>query len=244
MQKLKLLLFCLLLTPTMVAQNPDAKLVEDAKNGNPEAQNNLGLFYINNGNQKEALHWWELSAKQDYVMAKANLGESYFRNKDYATALKWLIPAANGGSSNAAYRLAICYRNGFGIDKNIHEALKWSTTAAKAGQKSAYLFTGSIYEREFDDAENAAIWYKRAADNGDAQALNWLGAESMKSGDTDTGFSYFMQAAKKGLPQAQFNVGVAYYNNEDYDAAKVWLDKAAKQGYAKAIEMLKSEKFQ
>lgn len=53
----------------------------------------------------------------------------------------------------------------------------------------------------------------------------------------------YQKAAEQGLAQAQFNLGVCYYNGEgvarDRTAAKRWLQRAADQGYEKAKEVMR-----
>ena len=48
----------------------------------------------------------------------------------------------------------------------------------------------------------------------------------------------FTEAAKQGLPDAQFNLGNMYENGQgvkqDYSKAREWYEKAAKQGHARA----------
>ncbi len=244
MRKCMLLFIWFLAYIPCMAQVPDSKVLDKAKQGDAIAQNDLGVFYISNGEEAQALYWWEQAANQNYAKAQANLGEFYCIKKDYATGLKWIVPAANRGSKNAMHRLALCYLNGTGIDKSIQKALKWSRKSAEAGMKEAYILTSVIYEKHYNDKENAKIWYKRAADNGDVQALNWLGTEEMKVGNTDVGLQYFMKAANKGFAQSQYNVGIYYFNTHEYEAAKIWLEKAAKQGYTSAIEFLKRREFQ
>lgn len=244
MKKFLILLSLCLTALTHQAQEPDSDMLQKARQGDAESQNNVGLFYLRNGNEHEALKWWELAANQGYVSAQANLGEYYGIHNEYDKALKWVVPAANSGSPNAAYRLAIFYRDGKGVERNIEEALKWSLKSAEGGQKDAYLLTGNIYEKYFGDKTNATLWYKLAADNGDPKALNWFGAEMMKTGNKEAGFDYFIKAANKGYAPAQRNVALYYYNSHQYDAAKSWLRRAAGQGDEKAIELLRKPQFQ
>jgi hypothetical protein len=70
-------------------------------------------------------------------------------------------------------------------------------------------------------------------DNGDGVPKNK--AEAVK---------LYTKAADQGLPQAQFDLGVAYYNGDgvpkNIAEAKKWIKKAADQGFEKAKEALKT----
>lgn len=59
----------------------------------------------------------------------------------------------------------------------------------------------------------------------------------------DKAIQLYQKAAEQGLAQAQFNLGVCYYNGEgvarDRTAAKRWLQRAADQGNEKAKEVMR-----
>jgi TPR repeat protein len=78
-----------------------------ADEGEPEAQFNLGLLYLDGHgvpqNPAEAVSWFRRAAEQDYVPAQHNLGAMYGAGngvkRDYVQAYKWLnICAAKGNA--------------------------------------------------------------------------------------------------------------------------------------------------
>lgn len=73
-----------------------------AKDGNPEAQNNLGLMYA------------------------AGRGVP----QDYAAAAKWYRMAADKGVASAQNNLAVLYAGGQGVDHDYVKAYMWFTLAA------------------------------------------------------------------------------------------------------------------
>ena len=85
-------------------------------------------------------------------------------------------------------------------------------------------------------------WYKKAADNGDAQAQNELGdlynRGLVASREDILAFEKFKKAAKQGDIEAQFNLGQMYregiFTIRDYEEALRWIKKSAEQGYAPA----------
>ena len=140
MKKLILLIFPLLLFPLCVpvfADNLqdglDAYNREDyktafekweplAKQGDAQAQSNLGLMYDNGlgvtQDYKEAVKWFRLSAEQGNVVAQANLGGMYYHGQgvtqDHKKALKWYRLAAEQGLADAQNNLGTMYAKGQG----------------------------------------------------------------------------------------------------------------------------------
>ena len=55
------------------------------------SENHLGLMADNEGNQKEALKWYQTSAQKGYLWGYSNLATTYIELGDYETAEKWVI---------------------------------------------------------------------------------------------------------------------------------------------------------
>ncbi len=68
---------------------------------------------------------------------QTDLGIAYFRQKDYLDAVKCFLVAAKQGYANAQCLLGNCYKDGWGVEKNEAEAVKWYSTAAEHGQPHA-----------------------------------------------------------------------------------------------------------
>ena len=49
---------------------------------------------------------------------------------------------------------------------------------------------------------------------------------------------WFRKAAKQEHTQAEYELGMLYYESEDYSKAVRWLKKAAKQNYVPAMEKM------
>jgi len=62
--------------------------------------------------------------------------------------------------------------------------------------------------------------------------------KALQRGDYKTAYRLFKPLAEQGLPLAQYNLGVMYYNGQgvpkDYAEAAKWYRKAAEQGLAEA----------
>jgi hypothetical protein len=50
---------------------------------------------------------------------------------------QWLLRAAKHWNLQAQYNLALCYDEGFGVEKDIGDALEWATIAATHGYTTA-----------------------------------------------------------------------------------------------------------
>jgi uncharacterized caspase-like protein len=92
------------------------------------------------------------------------------------------------------------------------------------------------------DYAEAAKWYRKAADQGDAEAQCILGA-SYYFGlgvpqDYAEAAKWYRKAAEQGYALAQFNLGVSYYSGEgvpqDYAEAYAWYSVSAASGNAGA----------
>ena len=153
-----------------------------ASEGNPEAENLLGMMY--------------------------ELGKGVPKNlkKSYAFYRK----AAEQGDKYAQYNLAVSYDSGTGTTQNYHEAIKWFRRAAEQGASFAQYDLAVMLEQGRGSAKNfkeAAEWYRKAAEQGHMQAQNnlaWLyeSGKGVKQSLT-TAYAWFNAAAAQGFEIAQ-----------------------------------------
>ena len=110
---------------------------------------------------------------------------------------------------------------------------------AEQGYAIAQLVSRSLDVYILDDAE-AVKPYRKAAEQGDADAQNNLGVIYSVGGavpqDYAAAVQWYRKAAEQGHADAQNNLGAMYYQGEgvtqDYAEAVKWWRKAAEQGYA------------
>ncbi|CAG8494355.1 3330_t:CDS:1 [Ambispora leptoticha] len=96
------------------------------------------------------------------------------------------------------------------------------------------------------DPKKSFLWYKKAAENGDALGQNELGAcYGMGRGvkqNNDLAVHWYRKAAHGGSAMGQFNYGscLAYGDGTptDWDAADYWLNKSAENGCSNALDLL------
>lgn len=130
------------------------ELVEQAKSGNAEAQNNLGdaYYYGNDVDQDfgKALEWFKKSAAKGNADALFSVGYMYDygegTEEDNPTALKWYTQAAQKGQLYAQYYLGFLYLYGDeGVGVNSKKGLEWMTKSADGGLDLAQAELGHLY---------------------------------------------------------------------------------------------------
>ena len=202
----------------------------------------------------EAVNWYRKAAEQGHAEAKARLKTAE------------LFMNAHRGRAEAEYELGLAYETGDGVRKDAFEAMKWYNKAADQGHAGAQkkMKTGELlrsaqnggapekyklaqaYETGSDDMrkdpEEAAKWYRMAAELGHAEAQCRL-AQALETGtgikrDTTEAAEWYRKAADQGHAGAQYRLGAAYENGVgvrmDYSEALKWYRKAADQGHAGA----------
>lgn len=93
-------------------------------------------------------------------------------------SLKELLTLANKGDSDAQYDLGWMYESGEGVKKDLKEAFKWFSLAAKQGDAGAQFNLGWMYESGEGATKNpkeALKYYELAANQGDPDAQYSLG---------------------------------------------------------------------
>lgn len=173
-------------------------------------------------------------------------GLEYYKQGNYAEAVKWYRRAAEQGNSTAQNNLGECYKNGQGVRKDDVEAVKWYRKAAEQGNADAQFNLGLCYyyfrQGVKHDNTEAVKWFRKAAKQGHAEAQNRLG-ECYYFGqgvehDYANAEKWYRKAAEQGHAGAQYSLGYQYYNGRGVarnraEAVK-WFRKAAEQGHADA----------
>ena len=73
------------------------------------------------------------------------------------------------------------------------------------------------------------------------------GLEAFDKGDYEIALKFWMPIAEEGYPEAQYNVGLMYYNGEgvpqDYNIAYEWFMLAAEQENVKRLDRVIKKAF-
>lgn len=162
---------------------------------------------------------------------------------------KELEKDAQKGDPVAQANLGACYYYGNGVRQDISEAKIWLWRAAIRDLAPAQNLLANICFDE-QDYEQAAEWYKKAANLNLPEAQLSLGA-CYENGfgvnrDIDEAIIWYKKAAKQNIPQAQFVLGLWYRDgwganfakNKNIHEAIYWLRKAAEHDIAEVQNAL------
>lgn len=105
-------------------------------------------------------------------------GQAYLNDnettQDYKKAVKALNYAYSNGVKEAAFPLATCYANGYGIKQDMVRAAELYKAAARHKDADAQFALAQCYEAGNDAEQNGAAaldWYTKAAKNGNVDAM-------------------------------------------------------------------------
>jgi TPR repeat protein len=121
------------------------------------------------------------------------------------------------------------------------EALPLLQQLAEQGNAPAQFHLAQLYRDGQGVARNndqALIWYRKAAEQGQVKAQNYLGWFYSAAQDYSPAVAWYRKAAEQGYAEAQYNLGWLYAKGrgvvQDNKQAVDWFSKAAQQGYADA----------
>lgn len=165
-----------------------------------------------------------------------------FQRGLYLTARNLALPRAEAGDKAAQTLLAEIYSRGLGVPKNALEAKKWYRLAAAQGVPEAEFRYGLTLLAEGGEEARAEgrLFMEKAAASGNALASFNLAqlilSERLGGAGREAAFPHFMDAAKKGIPDAQYAVAQYYAQGvapvgEDLETAAFWLSGAAAQNF-------------
>jgi len=193
-----------------------------------------------------AVEYLRLSAAQGYARAENNLGAFYAQGlglpQNNAEAAKWFRQAAEQGDPLAEFSLGQACQQGRGVPASPSEALHWYQRAAEQNQTNAILALADLYLGGRGvpvDLQKSVHWFEKAAGQGSLNALNSLGYIYESGGDgvaknPAQAAGYYRQAAERGFPKGQFNLGRAYLYGLGVGADAVeackWLYIASRNG--------------
>jgi uncharacterized protein len=186
--------------------------------GNRRAMYNLGALYsgqvADTNAMAEAFHWLKQGAELGDALASMQVATFYYRGWGVVqTNLEayrlWRFRAAARGATAAQYLMGAAYRTGDGVPKDEENSLAWYRRAAAKGHPSAFY--------------DLALHYRSESTN----RLSRLLAES-----------YMLQAAQAGHREAQLQCAMSCFRGDvgapDCEGGKLWLAKAAENGWARA----------
>ncbi|MBQ7456383.1 MAG: sel1 repeat family protein [Desulfovibrio sp.] len=149
-----------------------------ASNGNATAQILVGRCYENGlgvpQNMETAAKWYALAAEQNNPQAMVLLGYCYEHGlgvpKDTAKTVSLMEGAANKGSAEAQFNVAMYYNLGkYGKAKDFNASFAWAKRSADQGYAEAERYVGACYENGIGTPVDLALakeWFAKAAKKG------------------------------------------------------------------------------
>ena len=228
-----------------------------AEQGDAEAQYSLGFTYHHSegfqshdykaffrGPAAEAVRWYRKAAEQGHTEGQYELGRAYYYGhgvpQDYTEAARWYRQAGERGNAVALQELGHAYYNGKGVPQDYAEGARWCWRAAlqEGIDGDRYNIAYYCYHNVTQDYAEAMKWYRKHAEQGDFEALEFL---------ADFFPLHYREAVSKAAEQGhaywQRELGRAYYIGgefprsyegqgfpHDYAEAAKWFRRAAEQG--------------
>ena len=135
-------------------------LLEEARAGDPVAQNSLGVMYYTGE-----------------AVSTTVTGEVL--DNDPELAAGWFYRSAEQGYADAQFNLGLIYANGEGVAQDMNEAVELFKKAAEQGHVDAQNNLGALYfmgEGVTRDEDKAIDWFEKAAAQGNEEAKSNLEA--------------------------------------------------------------------
>jgi TPR repeat protein len=201
-----------------------------------------------------AIPFLEKAAARGHPLAQNALGSCYLSGEgvaaaDEGLATLWVRQAVDQGLAQAMYVLGSMHMSGFGVERDVDEAIRLWRAAAEQGNPWGETGLGSAFAQGTGvarDLDAAAAWYRRAAlqENPEAQtrlAFMHLTGTAVDR-DLPEAARLLRAAAEQGHPVAQFNLAILHLRGEavpkSREDAAAWLKRASEQGYAAATGLL------
>ena len=157
---------------------------------------------------------------------------------------------AEAGDANAQFEVASLYNKMEKVD--YPTVVLWLRRSARQGNLEAEYALGQIYHRGKPgipvDLKEAEFWYKKAAVQGDKQAIKQLDVlrampayqlESPPSIDEKWEIDWLMKTASYGDPQSQYQLARLYQEGKklpmNYGKALSWYYQVAQSGHLEAM---------
>jgi TPR repeat protein len=225
-----------------------ARIMDEARSGNPLAVASLGLLFEKLGDFDRAREWYSRAMDSGHVGATERLawmhwmGRGSPRNPLEATALA--NRAAPRGAAWAQYILGLAYLRGDGRPADPTKARYWLGEAMQREHRMAAAELGALYRAGIGgpvDRPGARRAFELGAELGLPEALWGLYQMAREDGNEAEAGKALTRAAELGHPLAQLDLGcalaVAPDGVKDMTLAYQWLERAANQevGLAQAL---------
>ena len=156
--------------------------VRRARDGDPDAKNNLGLcYFFGRGvkqDYKKAFRWYKMGALAGHPTAQFNLGGLFYEGhgvrKNYQNAASWYLRAAQQRHELALIKLANMYQKGEGLTQNHKRAFALYLCAYRKGSMRAIVHLGIMFVKGYGVKRNnitAFSLFQRSLDEPDTPEI-------------------------------------------------------------------------
>lgn len=226
-----------------------------AKNGDAEAEYELGIRYYNGigvvVDQTRAFSYWLQGAKAGHLESENETGVCFARGegveKDIPQAIAWYSKAADEGSGDAADSMGVRFLYGRGVPQDSEKAFHWFQRGAELGNNEAIHALATCYFRGIGtqkDEGKAMDVLIGGANKGDRQLMLTLGCAylngwtipdgSISPKDDRKAFGWMTKAAQAGSTHAMFVLGGLYFEgrgtSKNIKTGISWFERSAKLG--------------
>lgn len=201
-----------------------------ANQGDILAQKQLGLLLSKDTTTlTEGVTWLEKAAETD-AEAMYLLGRLYLKKlQDKKKAFFWYESVAQKEHVNAMVDVAAFYLFGYGIERNIGEAIKWYKKAAQLNSPLAYHNLGYLCFQDSELHNTAIDYFKKATELGYAESAYMLGIMFLYGYGTkkepNIALKYFVSAFELGKIQTCRALGDLFFQGT-FDNGRQNIDKA------------------
>lgn len=199
---------------------------KQAEEGDAEAQNKLGLMYLDgfsdiSRDDAKAFEWFQKSSAQGELDARLNVGLMYLHGrgvgKNHDMAARLIYSAAKDGNATAQYNYGLLCEQGLDDASGEKEAFAWYLRAAEQGHVLAQARIGFMYALGAGTIQDDALalkWMLKAVDKHDRNAQYSLALMYYEgrgvAQDARKAIELFRNAADQGHAPAQFSLAMAY----------------------------------
>ena len=208
-------------------------------------QYQLGRALLHAKRRDEGLPYLFDVAEKGYLAAFANIGGTYqFDLGNLAEALKWYRRGADLDDVSSQTHLAEMYLEGWGVERDLSQALRWFMPSARKGYALSEYKVGLVYQRGDAkvprDLPQAISWFNRAAEKGFARAQNDLGVLYEEGAGVSRNYAeaarWYRLAAEQGWALAQINLALLYEAGKGLDRDREEAFYWYQAGHAGALE--------
>lgn len=208
-----------------------------AESGNTAAMNELGLMFFNIREYQEAIDWFRkaLEIESEHPVYNANIAYVYHMIGELELARFHLEKAAKKGLT-----LALVSLGNLAIEeKRYDEAIEWFTKAVEKNDKPEYIKNLAYTYFLNNDYEQATAHYKKVAQQGDDEAMCFLGIIEKALHNPKGAIHWLKKAIKiRNSSTYFFYLATIYEDINKMDKALEWYKKAAIKNCPQSLEKL------